>query len=53
MADFLVRSTTGADGNSGQGAWANAKATFAGAAAAMAAGDRLFVSQAHVNSPEF
>jgi hypothetical protein len=46
MTDIFVRSTTGVDTNDGL-SWSTAKATIAGAIGAMAAGDRLFVSQSH------
>mgnify|MGYP003394608494 FL=1 len=46
MADRYGRSTDGADGDGGT-TWALAKATLAGLAAIDAAGDRIFLSQAH------
>ncbi len=49
MADIYVRSTTGSDANGGT-SWADAKATFAGASAIDAAGDRIIVSQAHAET---
>lgn len=49
MANIYVRSTDGSDADSGAD-WANAKATLAGAAAIDAAGDTVFLSQAHSES---
>lgn len=49
MAIFYVRSTDGNDGDNGS-TWALAKATLAGAFAAMAAGDTVYVSQAHAET---
>lgn len=49
MADIYVRSTTGNDTNDGL-TWATAKATLAGAAGIDAAGDTIYVSQAHAES---
>lgn len=49
MANYYVRSTTGSDANDGS-TWALAKATLAGAAAVAAAGDTIYVSQAHAES---
>lgn len=46
MALIYVKSTTGNDANSGAD-WANAKATLLGADAIDAAGDTIYVSQAH------
>ena len=49
MADIYVRSTDGSDSDNGS-TWALAKATLSGAAAIDAAGDRIFLSQAHSES---
>lgn len=49
MADYYVRSTDGDDADSGA-TWALAKATIQGALAVAAAGDRVFVSQAHAQT---
>lgn len=49
MATFYVRSTDGNDADDGS-TWALAKATLAGAAAAAAAGDTIYVSQAHAET---
>ena len=49
MAILYVRSTDGDDADNGS-TWALAKATLAGAAAAAAAGDTIYVSQAHAES---
>jgi hypothetical protein len=49
MANIYVKSTTGNNGNSGA-SWALAKATLAGAQAIAAAGDFVWVSQAHAES---
>jgi hypothetical protein len=49
MANIYVRSTTGSDSNSGSG-WATAKATLEGARLIAAAGDTIFVSQAHTQA---
>ena len=49
MATIYVRSTDGSDSDNGS-TWALAKATLAGAAAIDAAGDTIFVSQAHSES---
>lgn len=49
MAIFYVRSTDGNDADSGA-TWALAKATLAGAASASAAGDTIYVSQAHAET---
>lgn len=49
MAIFYVRSTDGNDANNGS-TWALAKATLAGAASASAAGDTIYVSQAHAET---
>ena len=49
MADIYLRSTDGADADTGL-TWALAKATLAGASAVDAAGDRIFVSQAHAET---
>ncbi len=49
MADLYVRSTDGSDSDNGT-TWALAKATLTGVAAIDAAGDRIFVSQAHAES---
>lgn len=49
MADIFVRSTDGNDADSGA-TWALAKATITGAAAIDAAGDNIYVSQAHEES---
>ena len=46
MADKYVRSTDGSDADNGT-TWALAKATLSAGLSACAAGDRLFVSQAH------
>lgn len=46
MGTLYIRSTTGADANSGS-AWSSAKATFYGASQADNAGDTIYVSQAH------
>lgn len=51
MADYYVRSTDGDDADSGA-TWALAKATLQGALAVAAAGDRVFVSQAHAQTQE-
>lgn len=49
MADIYARSTDGSDADNGS-TWALAKATLAGAAAIDAAGDTIYVSQAHSES---
>lgn len=49
MANTYVRSTDGNDSDNGS-TWALAKATLAGAAAIDAAGDTVWVSQAHAES---
>jgi hypothetical protein len=49
MADIYVRSTDGDNGDDGS-TWALAKANLAGAAAINAAGDVIYVSQAHTES---
>lgn len=49
MAAIYVRSTTGSNVNSGA-SWALAKATLAGAQAIAAAGDIIYVSQAHAET---
>ena len=49
MATIYVRSTDGSDADDGS-TWALAKATLAGAAAIDAAGDRIYVSDAHSES---
>lgn len=49
MADIYVRSTDGADADSGA-TWALAKATLTGAAAIDAAGDRIFLSSSHAET---
>lgn len=49
MADIYVRSTDGNDADNGS-TWALAKATLAGAAAIDAAGDSIYLSQAHAES---
>lgn len=49
MANLYVRSTDGNNADNGS-TWALAKATLAGAAAIDAAGDRIYVSQAHSES---
>lgn len=49
MANIFVRSTDGNDADSGA-TWALAKATLTGAAAIDAAGDVIWVSQAHAES---
>ena len=49
MANIYVRSTTGNNANNGS-TWALAKATVAGAMAIAAAGDTIWVSQAHSES---
>jgi len=50
MTDYYLRSTTGADVNSGL-TWALAKATLAGVSlVATVAGDRVFISQAHAEN---
>lgn len=49
MTTRYVRSTDGSDASDGL-TWANAEATFAGAAAADAAGDVIWVSQVHAES---
>lgn len=49
MTDFYVRSATGSDTNDGL-SWATAKAgIIAGAALAVSAGDRVFISSSHVD----
>lgn len=50
MANIYVRSTDGNDADNGS-TWALAKATLAGAAAIDAAGDTIYVSQAHAETP--
>ena len=50
MAVIYVRSTDGSDSDNGS-TWALAKATLAGAAAAAAAGDTIYVSHQHSESP--
>lgn len=49
MALIYVKSTTGNNANSGAD-WANAKATLVGADAIDAAGDTIYVSQAHAEN---
>lgn len=49
MANIYVRSTDGSDADSGA-TWALAKATLAGACTAAAAGDTIYVSQAHAET---
>jgi hypothetical protein len=49
MANIYVRSTDGSDADNGS-TWALAKATLTGAAAIDAAGDTIYVSQAHAES---
>lgn len=49
MANLYVRSTDGSDSDNGS-TWALANATLAGAAAIDAAGDTIYVSQAHSES---
>ena len=49
MATIYVRSTDGNNADNGS-TWALAKATIAGAAAIDAAGDTVFVSDAHAES---
>jgi len=49
VADIYVRSTDGANADDGS-TWALAKANLAGAAAIDAAGDRIFVSDNHLES---
>lgn len=49
MANIYVRSTDGNNADNGS-TWALAKATLAGAAGIDAAGDRIYVSQAHAES---
>lgn len=49
MADIYVRSTDGSDADNGS-TWALAKATLAGAAGIDAAGDSIWLSQAHAES---
>lgn len=49
MANLYVRSTDGSDADNGS-TWALAKATISGASAIDAAGDRVYVSQAHAES---
>lgn len=49
MANIYVRSTDGNDADNGS-TWALAKATVAGAAAIDAAGDSIYLSQAHAES---
>lgn len=49
MGNLYVRSTDGSDADNGT-TWALAKATVAGAAAVDAAGDAVWVSQAHAES---
>lgn len=49
MATIYVRSTDGVDTDNGS-TWALAKATLTGAAAIDAAGDNIYVSQAHAES---
>src|SRR3990167_1200992 len=46
---YYVRSTDGSDASDGL-TWANAKATLAGALAVAAAGERIWVSQAHAET---
>ncbi len=50
MANIYVRSTDGNDADNGS-TWALAKATLAGAAAAAAAGDTIYVSHQHSETP--
>lgn len=50
MANIYVRSTDGLDADNGS-TWALAKATLNGAAAIDAAGDTIWVSQAHSETP--
>ena len=49
MANIFVRSTDGSDADNGS-TWALAKATLSGAAAIDAAGDTIYLSQAHAES---
>jgi hypothetical protein len=49
MSVWYLRSTTGSDSNNGT-TWALAKATLAGALAVAAAGDTIYVSQAHAEA---
>mgnify|MGYP000844010872 FL=1 len=49
MANIYVRSTDGSDADNGS-TWALAKATLVGAAAIDAAGDNIYLSQAHAES---
>ncbi len=49
MANIYVRSTDGSDADNGS-TWALAKATVAGALAVAAAGDTIYVSQAHAET---
>lgn len=49
MADIYVRSTDGNDADNGS-TWALAKATIAGAIAIAAAGDTIYISQAHAET---
>ena len=49
MAAFYVRSTTGSNANNGT-TWALAKATLQGALSIAAAGDTIYVSQAHAET---
>lgn len=49
MTDWYLRSTTGNNANSGAD-WANAKATLAGFVVSVAAGDTIYVSQAHAET---
>jgi hypothetical protein len=50
MTDRYLKSTTGSDANTGQTNYANAKATLASVAAAMAAGDTTYSSQVHAEN---
>ena len=49
MANIYVRSTDGSDADNGS-TWALSKATLSGAAAIDAAGDYIYISQAHAES---
>ncbi len=49
VGPYYVKSTTGSNGNAGT-SWAAAKATLVGAIAVAAAGDTIYVSQAHAES---
>jgi hypothetical protein len=50
LATIYLRSTTGANGNTGLTSWANAKATLAAAMTAAGAGGTVYVSQVHAES---